>query len=82
MPQTEDHALAVLNDWFAGKGSSVAGSTADAWNITSYRDAFLFSSGGGRRSNTLYVVLGRSVCQFAASTGSLEDAYRSIGGTQ
>lgn len=71
-------ALAVLNEWFRARGHDVSGSTEDAWNVAPYRDAFIFSSGQGRRSNTLYLVRGQSVSPFSAAADSLEDAYSAL----
>lgn len=72
------HALAALNKWFEASGHDVTNSTLDVWKITPYRDAYIFSSGQGRRSNVLYLVRGESVCPLSASTGSLEEAYLAL----
>ena len=75
-------ALNALNAWFTAKGHDASGSTPDAWNISPYRDAFIFSSGHGRRSNTLYMVRGRSVLLLSAGATSLKDAFLALGGAE
>lgn len=73
-------ALDALNAWFAARGHDVTGSTPDAWNITAFEEAFIFSAGQGRRSNTLYMVRGLSVLQLSSAFGiSFKDAYEARG---
>lgn len=73
-----EQALVALNAWLAERGMDVDSSTADAWNMTPYRDGVVFSAAGGARSNVLYLVANDSVAAFAPSTTSIEEAYASL----
>lgn len=70
--------LTTLNDWLSTRGNHVHGSTADAWNITPYRDGFVVSPSGGARSNVLYLVRGDAVTTFSPATTTLAAAYDAL----
>lgn len=74
-------ALAALNAWLSEHGQDTSASTKDAWNISEYRDARVFSPAGGRRSNVLYLVLGDSVAWFSPARTTLEEAYSVLSAT-
>lgn len=71
-------ALRTLNAWLEARGEDVTRSTLEAWNISPYRDALVFSPAQSRRSNTLYVVRGSSVNQHSPAVASLEEAYLAL----
>ncbi len=73
-------ALATLNSWLAMRGYDTSSSTDGAWNISPYRDGFVFSPSGGARSNLLYLVLGDAVGAFSPATTSIDEAYTEISG--
>ncbi len=74
----ESEALRTLNAWLEARGQDVDHSTSESWNVASYRDALVFSSGQGRRSNMLYLVRGSSVSPFSPAVASLDDAYLAL----
>lgn len=71
-------ALAVLNVWLSDQGNDTSASTEESWNISEYRDAYLFSPSGGRRSNVLYLVLGDSVAWFSPARTTIEKTYSAL----
>lgn len=75
---TPEQALGAFNAWLAEHGLRASTSTGSDWTITAYRDAFVFSPSGGRRSNRLYVVRGSEVQPFSPAVTSLDEAYAEV----
>ena len=73
-----DEALATLNAWLARRDQNISSSYEAAWAIAEYRDAFVFSPSGGRRSNLLYVVRGTRVMSFSPATATLDEVYADL----
>ena len=73
-------ALVTLNAWLVQRDQSIQSSDEGDWAITEYRDAFVFSPAGGRRSNLLYVVRGDRVEPFSPATTALDEVYRGLVG--
>jgi hypothetical protein len=76
----ELQALETLNSWLAARGHDTSSSTEDTWNISPYRDGFVFSPSGAARSNLLYIVSGDDVGAFSPATTSIDEAYAQVGG--
>lgn len=76
----ELQALETLNLWLTARGHDTSSSTEDTWNISRYRDGFVFSPSGAARSNLLYIVSGGDVGAFSPATTSIDEAYAEIGG--
>ncbi|GGU44393.1 hypothetical protein [Nocardioides albus] len=68
-------ALAVLNSWFEARGRDTSASTLDAWSISRHKDAWVFSPGGGRRTNRLHMVRNGLVVAYSPSTEPTDAAY-------
>lgn len=75
----ERQALETLNSWLASRGHDTSSSTEGAWNISPYRDGFVFSPSGAARSNLLYIVAGDAVGAFSPATTSIDEAYATVG---
>lgn len=73
-----DDALASLNAWMARQGHTTSSSNAKDWEISEYRDAFVFSPAGQLRSNLLYVALGTRVASFSPTTDILDEVYADL----
>lgn len=71
-------ALTTLNARFETQGMDIGGSTLDAWNVTDYRDAVVFSSAAGARSNRAYLVRGDTVEAFSPSDTTIDEAYNAL----
>ncbi len=74
---TQDEALAKLNNYLASQGSDVSSSQLEAWDITSHKDAYIFSP-KGVRSNSLYLVRGSAVRSFSPTNTSVDEAYDQV----
>lgn len=77
---TPEEALGTLNAWLAEHGQGASTFGQNDWAISAYREAFLFSPSGGRRSNRLYLVRGIEVTPFSPATTSLDEAYAELEG--
>lgn len=76
----ELQALETLNSWLAARGHDTSSSTEDTWNISPYRNGFVFSPTGAARSNLLYIVSGDAVGAFSPATTAIDEAYAEVGG--
>lgn len=76
----ELQALETLNSWLVARGNDTSSSTEGTWNISPYRDGFVFSPSGAARSNLLYLVIGDAAGAFSPATTSIDEAYAELGG--
>lgn len=73
-----DESIHALNAWFAEHNENYRISNKEDWEISEYRDAFLFSPSDGRRSNLLFLVRGTDVSVFSPASSSIEEVYSNI----
>ena len=68
---SDDSPMNVLNRWLADHGANRPTDESE-WILTEYRGVMVAAAGGGRRSNTLYVISGDVVRPCPASSDSLD----------
>jgi len=70
-------ALYLAEGWTDASGNHLEPVESD-WVVSAYRDAHVFSPGGGRRANLLWLVRAEQVVSFAPSSETLEQAYERV----
>ena len=66
-------ALGNLNSYLDNADTRI-----EDWNVSEYRDSWVFSVREPARSNTLYIVKGGRVKSYAPSSQTIEEAYSEL----
>lgn len=71
----KENVFESFKKWKRLEGSPLAETRLEDWNIQPYKDSYLLTPGGGRRSNRAFLMKEGKGISFSPSVMRLESAY-------